>query len=83
MKIKLKMGSLFSSEEETTVENTGNSNTNNVIIGKPIELDHFDVILCIYLITLIVVIRAIYTAYKIHQKSLKKKYNKTQPAMAL
>lgn len=69
------MGSLFSSDESNEqTENSGNSNINNVIIAKPVELDHADLAICIYIITAILIFNLIITMYKINQKYMKKKY---------
>lgn len=75
------MGALFSADETTDTDNTGNSNVNNVIISKPVELDHLDLVICIYIITIILLAQFIITVYREHQKRLKKKYRATHTQM--
>lgn len=65
----------FSSNTENKAENLGNENVNNVVINEPVTLDHIDLIICVYIITVILVIKFILTLYQMHKKNLKKKYN--------
>lgn len=68
----------FSSDDESTktTDNTGNENVNNVVIQSPVELGHKDLIVCIYILTIITVLKFIYLLYTVHKKNLKKKYAK-------
>lgn len=72
----------FSSDDnsEKTTDNTGNENINNVIIQDPVKLQHTDLIICIYIITIILLLNFVYTAFKIYQKHLKKRYTRSVAA---
>lgn len=62
------------SEESKQVDNDGNNNINNVVIAQPVEINHPDIGICIYVITVVLIIQLIMNLYNIHQRRLKKKY---------
>lgn len=69
------MGSWFSKHKKSeTTENLGNSNINNVIISEPIEIAHWDLIVCIYIITVTAIINLGMTISKAYRRNLKKKF---------
>lgn len=59
-------------KQQSKAENTGNI-VNEVRI-QPASVENTDLLICIYVITLIVVIQFFYKIYKIYHSSLKKKY---------
>lgn len=68
------MGGWFSKEERNDkVDNFGNTNVNNVVIAEPIEIAHWDLIVCIYIITVSVVTNLSVMLWKTYRKNLKKK----------
>lgn len=69
------MGWFSSNVEKTEVsENLGNKNINNVIIQEPVKLDHNGLLICVYILTIVSVIKLLMTLYKSHKKNIKKKY---------
>lgn len=71
------MGSWFSSEKKSeNAENIGNSNTNNVVIQEPVEVEHGDLLILVYIITVVCVIRLLIDTYRMYYTRMKKKFYK-------
>lgn len=72
------MGSILSSEESTeVVENTGNTNANNVTINHPVQVTHDEHIYLMYILVILAVTQFVMKCYKLKIRNLKRKYKST------
>jgi hypothetical protein len=68
------MGGWFSKNEENkNIENDGQV-TNNVVIGETVDIHNFEIIVLLYIITILKLIEFACFLYRNHTSKLKKKF---------
>jgi len=53
----------------------GTANVINEVQVLPASIENYDILICMYICTVIMILRCLYTAYKIFQRYFKKKYS--------
>jgi hypothetical protein len=72
------MGNWFSKNEANKINENEGQITNNVVIDDTVDVHNFEIILMLFIITILKIIEFACFTYKTHKNSLKKKYMKNK-----